>query len=914
MNGFGNFTARAQRAIQLAAREADRFNHPYIGTEHLLLGLVALGEGVAVEVLEELGVALDDVRIAVERMVGFGGETKTKGELPYTPRTKKVLQLAVAEAHAMQQQLAGTEHLLLALLREGEGVAAQVLQSLDVRLDEVAEGIRHCLEGSEEESPEGFGGDEASEGEEDEHGEKSGPAGQPPPSAPQAPEGGGKKGGAGKERPKTPALNAFGRDLTELAKKGELDPVVGRQNELERVIQILCRRSKNNAALLGEAGVGKTAVVEGLAQAIVTGDVPERMRDKRVVALDMALLVAGTKYRGQFEERIKAVVDEIRREKNIILFLDELHTIVGAGGAEGAMDAANIIKPALARGELQCIGATTLNEYRLHIEKDAALDRRFQTVRVEEPTVEETIAILKGIASRYEAHHNVLYEAAALEAAAKLTSRYQPGRQLPDKAIDAIDESGARVRMRVTVRPPDVREHEKRIREIAQKKDVAIRDQHFEEAASLRDEERKAKLELDAIVTTWKSEHAEKALPVTVDDVTETVAHITGVPIKRMSQTELARMLNIEQELQQAVVGQMPAIQAVARALRRSRADLKDPKRPIGSFIFLGPTGVGKTLLAKALAEKMFGDDKALIQIDMSEYMEKFTVSRLIGSPPGYVGHEEGGQLTERVRRRPYSVVLFDEVEKAHPDVMHMLLQILEEGRLTDSLGRQVDFRNTVVILTSNLGFDYEKSGQGLGFTRESGAEDYNRLRDRMISSAKLVFKPELLNRFDDMIVFKKLDKADVVKILDLELAKVRQRLDAKAIRLELSEAATDFLVNKGFDPALGARPLRRTVERFLEDPLAEELLRGILAEGVIEAVLAEDKQGLSFRMRGELPLSTPPPGEEPARAAVQPETTVSEPAAVEPPASEEPPAAEPEQADGKSAPRARKRPKKDEN
>jgi len=865
MDGFGNFTARAQRAIQLAAREADRFNHPYIGTEHLLLGLVALGEGVAVEVLEDLGVSLDDVRIAVERMVGIGGETKTKGELPYTPRTKKVLQLAVAEAHAMQQPLAGTEHLLLALLREGEGVAAQVLQSLNVRLEEVIDGIRRCLEGGEENGAEAFGPQEEPEEEvaqEEVPQEEGQGLPQGPQRAPQA-------GAAGKkERPKTPALNAFGRDLTELAKKGELDPVVGRKSELDRVIQILCRRSKNNAALLGEAGVGKTAVVEGLAQEIAAGDVPERMRDKRVIALDMALLVAGTKYRGQFEERIKAVVDEIRREKNIILFLDELHTIVGAGGAEGSMDAANIIKPALARGELQCIGATTLNEYRLHIEKDAALERRFQTVRVDEPSVDETIAILKGIAPRYEAHHNVLYEPAALEAAAKLTARYQPGRQLPDKAIDAIDEAGARVRMRVAVRPPDVREHEQHIRELGQKKDVAIRDQHFEEAAALRDEERKAKQELDSIVSTWKTEHAEKALPVTVDDVTETVAHITGVPIKRMSQTELARMLNIEQELQQAVVGQLPAIQAVSRALRRSRADLKDPKRPIGSFIFLGPTGVGKTLLAKVLAEKMFGDDKALIQIDMSEYMEKFTVSRLIGSPPGYIGHEEGGQLTERVRRRPYSVVLFDEVEKAHPDVMHMLLQILEEGHLTDSLGRQVDFRNTVVILTSNLGFDYEKQGQGLGFVRDTAAEDYGRLRDRMISAAKQIFKPELLNRFDDVIVFRKLEKTDVVQILGLELAKVRQRLESRSIKLELDAAATEFLVGKGYDPALGARPLRRTVEQYIEDPLAEELLRGVLSEGVIEAVVADDKQGLRFHMRDELPLRTPQPGEETVRTA----------------------------------------------
>ena len=848
MNIFEHFTERARRALHLAAREASRFNHPYIGTEHLLLGLVALGEGVAVEVLGELGVSLDDVRIAVERMVGFGGDIKTKGDLPYTPRTKKVLQLAVAEAHSMRQQMVGTEHLLLALLREGEGIAAQVLQSLNVQIDEVQDGVRRFLEAMEEmdEDDEGEFGPSDRDEEQSEPMRDGPPLGMPP------------MGGTKKEaKSKTPALNAFGRDLTELAKKGELDPVVGRHNELERVIQILSRRSKNNAALLGEAGVGKTAVVEGLAHAIVSGDVPERMLDKRVIALDMALMVAGTKYRGQFEERIKAVVEEIRREKNVILFLDELHTIVGAGGAEGAMDAANIIKPALARGELQCVGATTLSEYRKSIEKDAALERRFQTVRVEEPTVEETVAILRGIAPRYEAHHNVLYEAEALEAAAKLTARYQPGRQLPDKAIDAIDESGARVRMRVSARPPDMREFERHIREVSQKKDAAIRDQHFEEAAALRDEERKAKQELDAAVAAWKAEHCEKPQPVTVDDVTETVAYITGVPIKRMSETELARMLNIEQELQEAVVGQIPAIQAVARALRRSRADLKDPKRPIGSFIFLGPTGVGKTLLAKALAEKMFGDEKALVQIDMSEYMEKFTVSRLIGSPPGYVGHEEGGQLTERVRRRPYSVVLFDEVEKAHPDVMNMLLQLLEEGRLTDSLGRQVDFRNTVVILTSNLGFDTAKQGQGLGFAQESAQEDYDRLRNRMIDAAKRIFKPELMNRFDEIIVFRKLGKEDVVKILDIELAKLRERLAAKSITLEPDEAATEFLVNKGFDPALGARPLRRTVERYLEDRLAEELLRGVLTAGVIEVSVAADGEGLTFRMRDELPLRT---------------------------------------------------------
>jgi len=843
MNGFGHFTERAQRAIQLATREAERFNHPYIGTEHLLLGLVALGEGVAVLVLEEMGISLDDVRIAVERLVGVGGETKMRGELPYTPRTKKVLQLAIAEAQAMNQPQAGTEHILLALIREGEGVAAQVLQALKVDLQTVIDHIRRLFE-----SQEGDTSDE-DQGESDETAGNTpfggGSQGEEPPQPSKRP--------TKPEKGKTPALNAFGRDLTALARKGELDPMIGRRSELERVIQILCRRSKNNAVLLGEAGVGKTAVVEGLAHAIIANDVPELMRNRRVVALDMALLVAGTQYRGQFEERLKAVVDEVNREKNVILFLDELHTIVGAGSAAGSMDAANIIKPALARGELQCIGATTLNEYRKSIEKDAALERRFQTVRVDEPSIDETIAILKGIAPRYEAHHNVVYDVAALEAATKLTARYQPGRQLPDKAIDAIDETGSRIRMRRMVRPPDLRDFDTRLADIEQRKNAAIKNQQFEEAAKLRDEERKAKQDRDAALVSWKEkEGTDVATPVTVDDVTETVAHITGIPIKRMSETEVTRLLNLEAELEKRVVGQSPALKAIARALRRSSADLKDPKRPIGSFIFLGPTGVGKTLLAKALASTMFGDEKALIQIDMSEYMEKFSTSRLVGSPPGYVGHEEGGQLTERVRRNPYSVVLFDEVEKAHPDVMHMLLQILEEGRLTDSLGRQVDFRNTVVILTSNLGFDYEKQSSGLGFIQKTATEDYDRLKERMIQSAKQVFKPELLNRFDDIIVFKKLDKADVIKILDIELAKVRDRLTSKSIVLMLSSAATDFLISKGFDPALGARPLRRTVERYLEDPLAEALLRQEITAGLTDVDVAEDNQRLRFQMHVE--------------------------------------------------------------
>jgi len=860
MNGFNNLTPRAQRAIQLAAREADRFNHAYIGTEHLLLGLVALGEGVAVEVLESMGVSLDDIRLAVERQVGVGGETKVSGARPYTPRTKKVLQLALAEAQGMHQPQIGTEHLLLALLREGEGVAAQVLTSLNANLEDVQAAVLKYLEAN-------YDGN-ATPGEMAEAEEPKSAASEEQQPRPQPP--------SGKSEPqaqapgktiKTPALNAFGRDLTELARRGELDPVVGRQPELERVIQILCRRTKNNAALLGEAGVGKTAVVEGLAQAIVAGEVPERMRDRRVVALDMALMVAGTKYRGQFEERIKAVMEEIRRLGNIILFLDELHTIVGAGSAEGTMDASNIIKPALARGELQCVGATTLNEYRKSIEKDAALERRFQTVRVEEPTIDETIAILRGVRERYEKHHNVKYEDAALDSAARLTARYQPGRQLPDKAIDAIDEAGARVRMRATVRPPDVREQENRIRELAKRKDAAIRDQHFEEAAALRDDERQAREALDAVVRTWKEQHADVALVVTPEDIAGTVSRIAGVPLERMSEGELARLLNLEKDLDAAVVGQTPAIKSLARALRRSRAELKDPRRPIGSFVFLGPTGVGKTLLARVLAEHMFGDEKALIQIDMSEYMEKFNASRLVGSPPGYVGHEEGGQLTERVRRRPYSVVLFDEVEKAHPDVMHMLLQILEEGRLTDSLGRHVDFRNTVVILTSNLGFDFAKQGRGLGFSVDTTANDYERLKAQLMNEAKQVFKPELLNRFDDIIVFRKLDKPDVVRILEIELAKVRARLVDRGVNIELSDAASAFLVDKGFDPALGARPLRRAVERYLEDPFAEELLRSNDIRGTVEVGVngAGDALTFNFQKPGDASAKT---ADEPVKAS----------------------------------------------
>ena len=818
MNGFTNFTPRAQRVIQLARREADHFNHPYVGTEHLLLGLIALREGVAVNVLERMGVSLEQVRLEVEKTVGQGPETKTVGNVPFTPRSKKVLQLAMAEAQALNHTYVGTEHILLGLIHEGEGVAGQILRNLNVDLDHARIEIMKELDPDFEMET-----DSAT-----------------PAAAAEAPS---------KEQAKTPALNTFGRDLTELARKGELDPVIGRAEELERVVQILCRRNKNNPVLLGEAGVGKTAVVEGLAQAIVAGNVPELMRDRKVIVLDMALMIAGTKYRGQFEERIKAVMDEIRRARNIILFIDELHTIVGAGSAEGAMDASNIIKPALARGELQCVGATTMNEYRKFIEKDSALERRFQTVRVDEPSVDEAIAILKGIRARYEEHHNATYTDEAIEAAVRLSDRYITGRYLPDKAIDIMDEAGARVRILSTTRSPDLREREARIDEVKVQKEAAIKAQRFEEAAALRDRERREREELEEIIREWKARAKAEKLVVNEELVRSVVSRTTGVPLKKMEGRELERLLDMESELTKSVVGQNHAVETISRALRRSRADLKDPRRPIGSFIFLGPTGVGKTLLAKALARFMFDDADALIQLDMSEYMEKFTVSRLVGSPPGYVGYDEGGQLTEKVRRRPYSVVLFDEVEKAHPDVMHMLLQILEEGRLTDSFGRHVDFRNTVIILTSNLGFDSARQAGGLGFGGATTDASYEQLKARMTEEAKRVFKPELLNRFDNIVVFRQLSRDDVQTILDIELTKVTTRLAEKGKKLRLSKSARTFLIEKGFDAAQGARPLRRAIERYIEDPLAEDLLRGRLdAGGVIEVLAAGDV--LKFRQK----------------------------------------------------------------
>ncbi len=823
---MNNFTPRAQQVLQLARQEADRFNHGYIGTEHLLLGLIALGEGVAVSVLRRMGLDLETVRLEVEKAVGVGADMKTVGNVPYTPRVKKVLALAGTEARAMNVDFVGTEHILLGLLREGEGVAARVLANLNVDVEQTRQAVMKELDPNYE-------------------------PGQPPPGA----ELGGPppelKPGAGPAKDsKTPALSTFGRDLTALAQKGALDPVIGRSDEIERVMRILCRRTKNNPALLGEAGVGKTAIAEGLAQAIVNGEVPELLHGKRVVSLDLALMVAGTKYRGQFEERIKAVMDEIRRVKNVILFVDELHSLVGAGSAEGAMDAATILKPALSRGELHVIGATTLNEYRKFIEKDAALERRFQSVLVREPSIEESIEILRGLRGRYEAHHHVHYSDGAIEAAVRLSARYLQDRFLPDKAIDVIDESGARARIGAMTRPVHVKEKEKAIAALQEKRNEAIKEERFEDAAKLRDEERTSRAELDQELEAWRKDHSEKIVDVGEDDVRLIVSKWTGVPLEKMEQKETAKLLEMEGVLSQTVIGQAEAIGSICRALRRSRADLKDPRRPIGSFIFLGPTGVGKTLLAKSLAEFMFNSPDALIQIDMSEYMEKFNASRLVGSPPGYVGYEEGGQLTERVRRRPYSVVLFDEIEKAHPDVMHMLLQILEEGRLTDGLGRAVDFRNTIIIMTSNIGADIVRKGAGLGFAGHTEEADYATLRTQMLEAAKHSFRPELLNRVEEIIVFRSLQEEDIRVILGIEVNKVAARLKSREIRLSVQAAALDFLMAKGFDRQYGARQLRRAVERWLENPLAEEILRGHFPEGEIIEVEA-DADKLTFHPPG---------------------------------------------------------------
>jgi len=818
-----NFTPRAQQVLQLARKEADRFNHGYVGTEHILLGLIALGHGVAVNALQALGIDMASVRLEVEKAVGSGPETKTIGNIPFTPRAKKVLALSASEARGLGHSYVGTEHILLGLLREGEGIAARVLENLGVDLDETRYEIMKTLDPNYDPSVEADFEDEQ---------EPSAMGGMQP---------------RGKGKSKTPALNTFGRDLTKLAKEGELDPVIGRKDEIERVIQILCRRTKNNPVLLGEAGVGKTAIAEGLAQIVNDGNVPDLLIDKKVVTLDLALMVAGTKYRGQFEERIKAVMDEIRKEKNIILFLDELHTIVGAGSAEGTMDAANIIKPALSRGELQCIGATTLKEYRKSIEKDAALERRFQTVMVKEPSVEDAVEIMYGLRGKYEEHHHAQFTDEALKAAVEYSARYLPDRFLPDKAIDLIDEAGARARIGSMSRPPELKTLEGKIQDFEKKKNDAIHEQKFEDAASYRDQERQTKEKLEALLDEWRKQRDEHKTIVTDEDIMVIVSKWTGIPLMKMGEKEMERLLRIEEVVGEQVIGQQEAVGAIARALRRSRADLKDPKRPIGSFIFLGPTGVGKTLLAKTLAGFMFDDPESFIQIDMSEYMEKFNASRLVGSPPGYVGHEEGGQLTERVRRRPYSVVLFDEVEKAHPDVMHMLLQIMEEGRLTDSLGRSVDFRNTVVIMTSNLGAQEIKKAGSLGFAHSNEEMDYKKLKELMMGIAKKTFRPELLNRLDDMIVFRELTKVDLETIIDLELANIQNRVLGRNIELKITKPAREFLLEKGFDKTYGARQLRRTVERYLEDPIAEEILRGTIENNSVVTVRA-NKEKLAFK------------------------------------------------------------------
>jgi len=817
---MNNFTPRAQQVLALARKEADRFHHNYVGTEHILLGLIKLGQGVAVSVLQKMGLDLETVRNAVEKQVGLGTEMKAQGSIPYTPRVKKVLALAGKEAKALNHSYVGTEHILLGLLREGEGVAARVLKTLDIDIERTRQEILRELdpqlatnnpEGSQEdpsEPPMGAGG------------------------------GGGARSGDEKKELKTPALKAFGRDLTELARKGEMDPVVGRKNEIRRVIQILCRRTKNNPVLIGEAGVGKTAIVEGLAQEIAAGFVPEILADRKVITLDLALMVAGTKYRGQFEERIKAVMDEIRRAKNVILFIDELHTIVGAGAAEGAMDASNIFKPALSRGELQCIGATTMNEYRKYIEKDSALDRRFQSVKVEPPSVEDTITILKGIRSKYEDHHKATFTDKALEEAVKLSDRYITGRFLPDKAIDVMDEAGSRARIATLSRPPDLEEISKDIEKVCAQKEKAISEQHFEEAAKFRDNEKTLRQKLEQSTDLWRKARDEKRTNIDEELIMTVVADWTGIPLSRMEKKESEKLLLLESEIQKVVVGQEVAASSIARALRRSRADLKDPRRPIGSFLFVGPTGVGKTETAKQLAAQMFGNQDALIQIDMSEYMEKFAMSRLVGSPPGYVGYEEGGQLTAQVRRRPYCVILFDEVEKAHQDVLQLLLQILEDGRLTDSLGRTVDFRNTIIIMTSNVGAHVLQRQTTMGFgASASSFGDHEKMREKVLEEAKRVFKPEFLNRISDIVFFRPLSKADLVKIVEIELSKFSKRLTERKILLEFTTEAKTLLIEKGYDEKYGARPLRRAVEQFLEDPFAEALLRGEIKEGEPVAV-----------------------------------------------------------------------------
>lgn len=805
---FDKFTNRAKQVIKLAKKEAQRLNHNYLGTEHVLLGLLKLGQGVAVNVLRNLNIDFDTVRAEVEKLVGYGPEIQVYGDPALTGKVKKVFEYANEEAANLNHNYVGTEHLLLGLLRQTDGVAAQVLENLNVNLKEVRKEVLKELETFNLQLPP--------------IGSASGTGPSPA----------GAALGAGKQYEKSnaatdkmPALKAYGHDLTEMCRENKMDPVIGRKQEVERLILILCRRRKNNPVLVGEAGVGKTAIVEGLAQAIVRGDVPDNLRNKRLISLDLALMIAGTKYRGQFEERIKAVMDEIKKNGQVLLFIDELHTIVGAGAAEGAIDASNILKPALSRGEIQCIGATTMDEYRKHIEKDAALERRFQKIMVQPPSVSDTIEILNGLKAKYEEHHKCIYTPTAIQAAARLSDRYIPGRFLPDKAIDLLDEAGAQMRISMMSQPQDISKFESEIEESRIAKEEAISHQEYEKAAKLRDKEKQLREQLQQMRSEWEVNKAENEVIVEDEDIATIVAKMTGIPVMRLTEGETQKVLKMEEMLKSSIVGQEEAVKTVCRAIRRSRADIKDPNRPIGAFLFMGPTGVGKTLLARLLAIQLFGGEEALIQVDMSEYMEKFAVSRMTGSPPGYVGHEEGGQLTEQVRQRPYSVVLFDEIEKAHPDVMDLLLQILEEGRLTDSFGRKVDFRNTIVCMTSNLGADLIRKSTQVGFGAVEGAPDYTQIRDKIEEAIKKQFKPEFVNRLDDVVIFHPLGREYLLQVIELELQKVQQRLRRKEIFLTLDDSAKNFLVDKGFQPEMGARPLRRTIEQYVFDPLAEKLL-----------------------------------------------------------------------------------------
>jgi len=787
---FGRFTERAQKVLALAQEEAIRLGHSNVGTEHILLGLVREGEGIAAKALFGIGLNSEKIQEEVEKLIGRGQETSQSPH--YTPRAKKVIELSMDEARKLGHSYVGTEHILLGLIREGEGVAARVLSNLGVSLNKARQQVLQLL-GSHET--------------------------------------GGHQGGSNTHA-NTPTLDSLARDLTAIAREGSLDPVIGRSKEIERVIEVLSRRTKNNPVLIGEPGVGKTAIAEGLAQQIVNNEVPEILRDKRVMTLDMGTVVAGTKYRGEFEDRLKKVMDEIRQAGNIILFIDELHTLIGAGGAEGAIDASNILKPSLARGELQCIGATTLDEYRKYIEKDAALERRFQPINVDEPSVEETIQILKGLRDRYEAHHRVSFTDEAIEAAAKLSDRYISDRFLPDKAIDLIDEAGSKVRLRSFTTPPNLKELELKLEEVRKEKDAAVQSQEFEKAASLRDAEQRLREQLEDTKRSWKEKQGKENNEVTVEDIATVVSSWTGIPVNKLAQTETVKLLNLEEILHSRVIGQEEAVKAVAKAVRRARAGLKDPKRPIGSFIFLGPTGVGKTELARALADAMFGDEDAMIRIDMSEYMEKHSTSRLVGSPPGYVGYEEGGQLTEKVRRKPYSVVLLDEIEKAHPDVFNILLQVLEDGRLTDSKGRTVDFRNTIVIMTSNVGADSLKRNRYVGFNLQDGEQDYKDMKGKVLEELKKAFRPEFLNRIDEIIVFHALEKKHLKEIISLMTEEVSKRLSEQDIHLELTDAAKEKIVEEGHDLEYGARPLRRAIQKHIEDRLSEELLKGTVLTG----------------------------------------------------------------------------------